>query len=567
MLHKFRPQPVNRILLVSFVIVAIVPLIILSVWSYQAAWKNAWREINEKHRLLALNLASPITIYVDDHRNMLGLLASRLHRMPSGPQDRSRIQARLADAFQHLKGFRALSLVDSKGHLRAVFHATTRQVTDPWIYVGESCFTRTLKTGQWSLSGVKTSPIDGRPTVIMSEPVKAMDGHIVGVLLGELRVDLIEKLRERIHFGRNGHSAIVDQYGHVIAHPNPAWMAEMHDMSKLSIVKAMMAGKTGVTEFFSPFTKKEMVAGYAAVPGIGWGVMVPQPKEEVAAQVDALVTSHLLWSLVGLTLAVVLAFLLSRWITRPINTLVETSEALVRRDFRGDLQALGERVPREMQRLARVLQRLISGLQAERDKVGELNASLQSRVEEATAKLREANLQLKQMARSDFLTGLINRRHFETSLDRWIKDHQDDGIMACIMLIDIDNFKQVNDRYGHAAGDAVLIKVAQLLAGNMRREDLVARYGGDEFVIQLDCAPEVARQRAQYVNSILQAATVEWKSDTIAITASIGLYCRPLDESIDVESLLHQADMAMYDAKQQGRNTVIESRTPRVHGE
>jgi len=140
-------------------------------------------------------------------------------------------------------------------------------------------------TGESRLSGIQTSPLDGKPTLILSQPVKNKKGAIESVLISELRISLIENLRRNIHFGERGHSAIVDQNGRVIAHPNPDWMKSMRDLSHLPVVKAMMAGKTGVTEFYSPFVKQNMVAGYTAVPGIGWGIMVPQPKSEVARQV------------------------------------------------------------------------------------------------------------------------------------------------------------------------------------------------------------------------------------------------------------------------------------------
>ena len=99
------------------------------------------------------------------------------------------------------------------------------------------------------------------------------------LLIGELKIAPIEKLRRGIRFGKGGHSAIVDNHGRVIAHPNPDWMNnDIVDLSNLPIVQKMMAGETGVTEFFSPFKKHDMVAGYTSVAGLGWGIMVPQPK-------------------------------------------------------------------------------------------------------------------------------------------------------------------------------------------------------------------------------------------------------------------------------------------------
>ena len=89
------------------------------------------------------------------------------------------------------------------------------------------------------------------------------------------------ELGRSISFGIKGHAVIVDQRGKVLAHPFPAWEAEMRDLSKISAVRAMLEGQTGITTFYSPAFKDEMIVGYTAVSGPGWGVMVPQPISEI----------------------------------------------------------------------------------------------------------------------------------------------------------------------------------------------------------------------------------------------------------------------------------------------
>ena len=106
-------QSVNRILILGFVIVALVPVSILGVKSYQIAWKDAWREIHEKHRLLAMNLAAPISIYINDHRASLGFIASSLGEMSSSSHQ-WQIDY-LKNAIRRLSGFRSLTLVDQSG--------------------------------------------------------------------------------------------------------------------------------------------------------------------------------------------------------------------------------------------------------------------------------------------------------------------------------------------------------------------------------------------------------------------------------------------------------------------
>ncbi len=555
--RKWASQPIYRLLTLSFLLIALVPVTFLGYRLYQTAWDNAWREINEKHRLLALNLAAPIHVYVQDHLQMLGLLADSV-------TDLNRAKAptvasvQLDNALTHLRGFRSLALVDLNGRMYAVAQRGEARPADDHAFREERSFIKTREGAQWTLSGVKRSPLTGEPTVVISQPVRNAENRLVGVLIGELRIDLIEGLRGNIRFGEKGHSAIVDQTGKVIAHPNPEWMHEMRDISEWRIVQRMVAGETGVTEFYSPFVGQQMVAGYASVPEYGWGIMVPQPKSEVETQVNRLLYSHLRWGLLGLALAALVAVSVVRWITRPINRLASAAEYLSRSDFDGNLPDTEPYAPREVRQLGAALQKLVAGLQRSKDMIKELNQSLQTRVNQATRQLRQANLQLEALARRDHLTALANRRHFESTLADSLRGGREASEHVCIMLIDVDNFKTINDRFGHAAGDAVLMELASLLESAMRPADLVARYGGDEFVAHMRCPPQVGLQRAEEILSTVRSRTFRWQEREIPITISIGLLHAHTSALGDWEALLRRADSAMYRAKDRGRNTVVQ---------
>ena len=559
-------QPVQRLLVVAFLFIALVPVGFLAVKLYQEAWNNAWREINEKHRLLAENLAPPITIYINDHKNLLALLADELQTFNDvlHPDNLKQIQHKLDNALSHMSGLKSLSLIMPNGEIHVV---SQRQDQNPPsqsnVFSNEKCFLKSRDTGDWALSNIKPSPISGDPTIVLSQPITQSTSPINAVLLAELRIDLIEQLRKNIHFGEKGHSAIVDGTGHVIAHPNPDWMKEIKDLSHLPIVKLMLDGKTGVTEFYSPFVKQQMVAGFTAVPEIGWGIMVPQPKSEVEAQVNALIRTQYSWGIIGLILALLLAVPLARWITKPINRLAKAADSLEANDFYGDIPSISDFAPKEISQLDHGFRKVVLGLQQSRTEVNELNQSLQVKIEAATKKLRDANSRLEYLAKSDHLTDLANRRHFEKTLNQLLAQHDELSEPICIMLIDIDNFKDINDKYGHAAGDAVLVQIAPILKMNMRPNDLVARYGGDEFVIQMNCAAEIGLTRAREIRTYLQNYTFEWQGNKIQATVSIGLLHPDKKNGAepahyDIETLLQKADAAMYNAKKKGRNTVVQ---------
>ena len=557
---QFSSPPFYKVLILGLFIIVLVPISFLGANVYRNAWKNAWREISEKHHLLAMNMASPISIYIKDHKTILNILGNRLVHMER-ERNSDQIEETLQEVLDLTEDFGLLALVGADGTTKAIVSKAKGKLAKTPnkknIFTQEECFLKTREQSKEIISNVTTCPITGKPTIRMTQPL--MKGGEVGdVLIAQLKIDTIEKLRKDIHFGEKGHSAIVDQLGHVIAHPNPEWMKEMRDLSHIDIVQKMMAGETGVTEFYSPFIKSSMVAGYTSVPEIGWGIMVPQPKREVEHQVRLIVSSSILWGICGLVFAILLAIPLVRWIVRPIKSLTTAVEDLANNDFKGEIPPAAKHAPREVKVLYHYVKSAIVGFQEVRDEIDQLNKSLQARVQEATHKLRQMNVHLKSLADQDHLTGLANRRYFESNLESTILNNYMGDNHFCIMIIDIDLFKEINDRYGHGAGDVVLQKVGKLLEVAMRPVDLVARWGGDEFVAQLSCERSVGLQRAELIRAEVEKEKFHWEDNIFQVTVSVGVYYLNTLSKNDIDEVFNLADNALYEAKKQGRNIVVE---------
>ena len=166
---------------------------------------------------------------------------------------------------------------------------------------------------------------------------------------------------------------------------------------------------------------------------------------------------------------------------------------------------------------------------------------------------------LEHLSHHDVLTGLLNRRAVEGMLDRQVLRLQRFGEPFSLLLIDIDHFKRINDRLGHAGGDAVLIAVAHALKEEAREVDRVARYGGEEFCVVLPhTGEEGALHAAERLRAAVAALDVRWGEDSIQATISVGLVCAE-HPTESLPTLLRRADEALYEAKAAGRNRVVMS--------
>lgn len=174
-------------------------------------------------------------------------------------------------------------------------------------------------SGKVAFSGIEK--LNGKPHFYVVR--KLSDDRL---LLAPLSPRYVDQVQKSIAFGVRGHAMIVDARGKVVAHPNPQWQADSKDASKISIVQKMMARETGVAEFYSPPMKADMIAGFTFVPQTGWGVMVPQPTEELVLHAREVQLAGILFGAVEILLAIVVSWWLSSILSNPVSQLVATAK-------------------------------------------------------------------------------------------------------------------------------------------------------------------------------------------------------------------------------------------------
>jgi len=258
------------------------------------------------------------------------------------------------------------------------------------------------------------------------------------------------------------------------------------------------------------------------------------------------------YGLLAVVLSALIAMFLRIELERPMRDLTQFTSELTPGTLTAPLHLSRPRRPweDEIDQLARGFRTLQDGIQAH-------VANLDAQVLERTRQLEGALEEIRELTITDPLTGCYNRRYLDERLREEVLRSQRSGRPLSVILTDIDHFKRINDTRGHAAGDRVLLGLAEILASEMRSQiDWVARFGGEEFVVLLpDTALDAAGRVAERLRLAVEATAFSHDGKEMSITASFGVAARGENDS--AENLLKRADENLYRAKAAGRNTVV----------
>lgn len=257
----------------------------------------------------------------------------------------------------------------------------------------------------------------------------------------------------------------------------------------------------------------------------------------------------LIMDLIAVLLVIPSTLLATRHIVRPLNQLARAARALAN----GVMDARAHVTSRnEIGQLARSFNLMANRITQSQMELLQLAAELEQRVEERTRELED-------LASKDPLTGLHNRRYFSEEMDREFAAAERYGSHLTCLMFDLDEFKQVNDRFGHRAGDDVLIALAEAITTELRSSDIAARFGGDEFILLLpQTSAEAARSLADRIVHTFTRLVAQ-QAPGVPTGLSVGIASLSATHAPSAEALVNEADKALYAAKAQGRSCMVEA--------
>ncbi|RUO75718.1 sensor domain-containing diguanylate cyclase [Pseudidiomarina taiwanensis] len=533
----------GRIFYLSFLSILIPSMLIAIIFTARSA-NDAEQAIVDDVTRKAKNLASVTQDYVDQHVRAVDYFAQTI----SSRNTLETEQQLLTQMQATYSGFLTMLITDQSGQIiagaPANFYQRLQQSSpnNQFSVADRAYFQQPLMTGETYVSEVFRGRGFGRdPIIAISAPL--FDGNeFTGVVEGSLNLPNLNFIEQRVELDSLQQAVIVTDANHQVIFATErlglAELAKFQPQSELFSIYSAQLRQTTVNDQTLLFTE--------AQNPLGWHVYILAKPSQISA-----VFAENLWIFLTALVAVTLFFTLiahrfSLDITRPLKLMAErmrSAEPLQAEDI--DLQMSDD------------LRAISSELNQARDLMQNFNRELTEQVRGKTAELEALNKKLFELSQHDGLTQLLNRRAFDESALRLTKARPNDSFS--FMLIDIDDFKAINDQYGHPVGDTCLTEFARILRDSFARVDAITgRYGGEEFAV-LSFAP-AAQFEASY-QSLRQrlAEGISTAVGTLNLSISAGVtFVQDPTSSKFVEVVAH-TDKLLYASKAAGKDSIHQS--------
>lgn len=407
--------------------------------------------------------------------------------------------------------------------------------------------------------------VTGEPLIALGVPVFDSQNEWSGIVAVSISVDYLSKRLSKVKLGNSSYAWIADNDGNVVSHPNNALILEANifDADSIgfegfgSIAQQTRQQDIGYGHYYDENVGEPKIVTFSTIDTLpGWTLFVTTEESDIFLDIKALVEDVTITLLVVTIVFMPIIFYLTNSVTRPILELTKDVKNSVSSHY---TEFAGQNSLDEIGQLSNAFKNTIEEIQQHNRNLEDVVARRTNELNDANHDLamsvkllNENNQKLTWLAMYDPLTNLFNRRALINQVHQELANKTMHFHSTSLILIDLDYFKAVNDTFGHDVGDQVLMHVADFLSANVRKQDLIARWGGEEFVILLrDTSIE---QSEQIASNLQEKMKLENFSPVTSMTFSAGVATLSAGQSFD--DLIANADKALYTAKKSGRNCV-----------
>ena len=537
-----------RVRILLLVVTAALPLLGISVYSSFAQRDRA--EAAEKHQLqllVSLTARRPEQIIEGASQLLFAVTADIEDLM----RNRESCSAQFRKVMAQVRGlYRTMGLILPNGDIYC--NATTSPQELNVNVKDRDYFQLALTSGKFAVGGYQVGRETGLPAINFAYPVIDSGGRVIAVAYAALNLGTFEE-QDELRRGVSGKDiervvTVLDHNGIVLSQLPPLRAKVGAKAPTVKVLEQLSVKRNGLFSAPDPWGEMRIYA----FESVGRN---PDGKAPIRVVVSTLYktihaeTDRWMWqTIIAISMVTILLFLLAWYgtevfVTRRFSILLAMTERVRAGDFS-----------------------VRSGFGEGREELSRLGVAFDGMARELQSRdalLQDALERLRSQAVTDELTGLFNRRYLWNALEAELARARRKHVPIAVMLFDIDHFKQLNDQWGHEAGDLVLQNIAKVVRRVVRGTDIVARYGGEEFVVVMpEAGEEVALLRARELRVRIAEMALSYQGSSLgAITVSIGVAVSA-DASQSGEVLLREADAAMYEAKTRGRDQVMLRKVP-----
>lgn len=515
-LKTFFRWDLRSLILLLTLITALVTLLNSFYASYRVQRQLLIDYALESNHAYASKLAASTETYLQGSLQQLAYSAQVLGEQFDNTELLSQEAARLR---LQTNTFNSIAITDDNGLVRAISPETLQ-------VLGKTVDSEGVREALRERRPLVSSPYISAANnliIFISQPIFDKQQRYLGMVGGSIYLrqkSILNTLLGEHYYNNGSYLYVVDRNRRLLYHPNADRVGTIVGSNALI---DQLGHQVDGTQRVTNSLGVDMLAGFATVPSANWGIVAQRSSEATLAGLNPLLMSIMLKTVPLAIASFILIWWLSRIIAQPLRQLAAGAKKISEPETREQIQSVRTWYF-ESSELKRAL---LIGLNLLHERLGKLNHDIQT----------------------DPLTGLRNRRGLDRAVALWQAEKRTFSVIA----IDIDHFKQVNDRYGHAVGDEVLKALSELMRSSSRDHDIICRSGGEEFFMLLPgTSPEIAGQVAE---RLCQRVAHTPFSAVGQVTVSIGAANWPLHSSSPAR-VFEIADEQLYQAKLAGRNRV-----------